>query len=113
MGYQGPAHVFKLRGALDERGKLVALEYDACSADYNHLWYNEPDTVLIAQLMGLRPSQPAKGNRRNCDHDVRHSESARDDPDRRHAVDLGNAATNWKSARSQRPAGHLCLRILH
>ncbi len=58
---KGPAHCFKLRGALDEKGKLVALEYDACSADYNHLWYNEPDTVLIAQLMGLRPAQPAKG----------------------------------------------------
>jgi nicotinate dehydrogenase subunit B len=59
---KGPAHVFKLRGGLDERGKLVALEYDACSADYNHLWYNEADTVLIAQLMGRRPAQPAKGS---------------------------------------------------
>ena len=59
---KGPAHVFKLRGALDEGGKLVALEYDACSADYNHLWYNEPDTVLIAQLMGIRPAKPAKGS---------------------------------------------------
>ena len=59
---KGPAHVFKLRGALDEQGKPVALEYDACAADYNHLWYNEPDTVLIAQLMGLRPAQPAKGS---------------------------------------------------
>ena len=59
---KGPAHVFRLRGGLDERGKLVALEYDACSADYNHLWYNEPDTVLIAQLMGIRPAKPAKGS---------------------------------------------------
>jgi CO/xanthine dehydrogenase Mo-binding subunit len=59
---KGPAHVCKLRGGLDEQGKLVALEYDACAADYNHLWYNEPDTVLIAQLMGLRPAQPAKGS---------------------------------------------------
>ena len=59
---KGPAHVFKLRGVLDEQGKPVALEYDACAADYNHLWYNEPDTVLIAQLMGLRPAQPAKGS---------------------------------------------------
>ena len=59
---KGPAHVFKLRGALDEQGKPVALEYDACAADYNHLWYNEPDTVLLAQLMGLRPAQPAKGS---------------------------------------------------
>lgn len=59
---KGPAHVFKLRGGLDDRGKLVALEYDACSADYNHLWYNEPETVLIAQLMGIRPAKPAKGS---------------------------------------------------
>jgi nicotinate dehydrogenase subunit B len=59
---KGPAYVFKLRGGLDDRGKLVALEYDACSADHNHLWYNEPDTVLIAQLMGRRPEHPAKGN---------------------------------------------------
>ncbi|HEY4338920.1 MAG TPA: molybdopterin cofactor-binding domain-containing protein [Steroidobacteraceae bacterium] len=59
---KGPAHVIKLRGGLDERGKLVALQYDACSADYNHLWYNEPDTVLIAQLMGIRPAKPAKGS---------------------------------------------------
>jgi CO/xanthine dehydrogenase Mo-binding subunit len=59
---KGPAHVFKLRGGLDEHGKLVALEYDACAADHNHLWYNEPDTVLIAQLMGRRPAQPARGS---------------------------------------------------
>lgn len=59
---KGPPYVFKLRGALDDRGKLVALEYDACAGDHNHLWYNEPDTVLIAQLMGRRPANPAKGN---------------------------------------------------
>lgn len=59
---KGPAHVFRLRGALDAQGRLVALEYDACSADHNHLWYNEPETVLIAQLMGRRPAQPAKGS---------------------------------------------------
>jgi CO/xanthine dehydrogenase Mo-binding subunit len=59
---KGPAHVFKLRGGLDEQGKVTALEYDVCSADHNHLWYNEPDTVLIAQLMGRRPERPAKGS---------------------------------------------------
>ena len=59
---KGPAHVFKLRGGLDEQGKVVALEYDACAADHNHLWYNEPDTVLIAQLMGRRPANPARGS---------------------------------------------------
>ncbi|HSS28734.1 MAG TPA: molybdopterin cofactor-binding domain-containing protein, partial [Usitatibacter sp.] len=59
---KGPAHVFKLRGGLDEHGKPVVLEYDATAADHNHLWYNEPDTVLIAQLMGKRPERPAKGS---------------------------------------------------
>ena len=59
---KGPAHVFKMRGGLDDKGNVVALEYDACAADHNHLWYNEPDTVLIAQLMGRRPANPAKGS---------------------------------------------------
>jgi CO/xanthine dehydrogenase Mo-binding subunit len=58
---KGPPYVAKLRGALDAQGKLTALEYDACAADHNHLGYNEPDTVLIAQLMGRRPANPARG----------------------------------------------------
>jgi CO/xanthine dehydrogenase Mo-binding subunit len=58
---KGPAYTFKLRGGLDADGKLVALEYDARAVDHNHIGYNEPDTVLIAQLMGKRPAQPAKG----------------------------------------------------
>jgi hypothetical protein len=61
---KGPAHVFKLRGALDGDGKLLALEYDVCAADHNHLGYNEPNTVLIAQLMGRRPDKPARGDGR-------------------------------------------------
>src|SRR5262249_27848809 len=40
----------------------VALDFNARSADYNHLGYNEADTVLIAQLMGRRRSMPAPGN---------------------------------------------------
>ncbi len=59
---KGPAYVFRLRGGLDAAGKLVALEYEAIAADHNHLWYNEPDTVLIAQLMGRRPAQPGRGS---------------------------------------------------
>jgi len=58
---KAPAYVFKLRGGLDAQGKLTALEYDACAVDYNHIGYNEPDTVLIAQLIGRRPKSPAKG----------------------------------------------------
>ena len=59
---KGPAYNFKLRGGLDAQGKLTALEYDARAVDYNHLGYNEPDTVLIAQLMGKRRETPAQGN---------------------------------------------------
>jgi nicotinate dehydrogenase subunit B len=59
---KGPAYTFKLRGGLDANGKLVALDYDARSLDYNHVWYNEPDTVLIAQLMGKRLEKPNPGN---------------------------------------------------
>ncbi len=58
---KGPAYVFKLRGGLDPTGRVVALEYAAVAADHNHLWYNEPDTVLISQLMGRRPKAPHPG----------------------------------------------------
>jgi len=59
---KGPAFTFKIRGGLDAQGNLVALDYNAQSADYNHLGYNEPDTVLIAQLMGKRRATPAPGS---------------------------------------------------
>jgi nicotinate dehydrogenase subunit B len=59
---KGPAYTFKLRAGLDAEGKPVALDYDARALDYNHVWYNEPDTVLIAQLMGKRPDKPAPGS---------------------------------------------------
>jgi CO/xanthine dehydrogenase Mo-binding subunit len=58
---KGPAYAFKLRGGLDAQGNLVALEYDARAADYNHLGYNEHDTVLISQLTGIRRAKPAAG----------------------------------------------------
>ncbi len=58
---KGPAYAFKMRGGLDAQGNLVALHYDACAADYNHLGYNEHDTVLISQLMGMRKAQPSAG----------------------------------------------------
>jgi nicotinate dehydrogenase subunit B len=59
---KGPAFTFKARGALDAQGNLVALDFNARSADYNHVDYDEPDTVLIAQLMGKRRAMPAPGN---------------------------------------------------
>jgi CO/xanthine dehydrogenase Mo-binding subunit len=58
---KGPAYAITMRGALDARGQLIALDYDARAADFNHVGYNEFDTVLIAQLIGQRKAQPARG----------------------------------------------------
>jgi CO/xanthine dehydrogenase Mo-binding subunit len=58
---KGPAYTVRLRGGFDAQGTLVALDYEARAADHNHLGYNEPDTVLIAQLTGTRRASPARG----------------------------------------------------
>ena len=58
---KGPAYAFKMRGGLDAAGNVVALHYDACAADHNHLGYNEQETVLISQLMGTRKSPISQG----------------------------------------------------
>ena len=58
---KGPAYAITMRGALDGSGQIAALDYDARAADFNHVGYNEHDTVLIAQLMGQRKAQPARG----------------------------------------------------
>ncbi|MGC4054454.1 MAG: xanthine dehydrogenase family protein [Paludibaculum sp.] len=59
---KGPAFLVQMRGALDGSGRLAGYSYRAVSCDYNHLGYNEPDTVLIAQLMGIRRARPAGGS---------------------------------------------------
>ncbi|HUI58344.1 MAG TPA: molybdopterin cofactor-binding domain-containing protein, partial [Bryobacteraceae bacterium] len=59
---KSPAFLVKMRGGLDAEGRLVAYDYNARSCDYNHVGYNEPDTVLIAQLMGSRRAKPAGGS---------------------------------------------------
>jgi CO/xanthine dehydrogenase Mo-binding subunit len=58
---KGPAYTFRLRGGLDDDGNVIALDYDARAADYNHVGYNDPETVLVAQLMGIRPANPGRG----------------------------------------------------
>jgi CO/xanthine dehydrogenase Mo-binding subunit len=58
---KGPAYAVKMRGALDAQGHVVALDYDARACDHNHVGYNEHDTVLIAQLAGMRRAEPARG----------------------------------------------------
>jgi nicotinate dehydrogenase subunit B len=59
---KGPAFLVKMRGALDDEGSLVAYDFHARSCDHNHVGYNEPDTVLIAQLMGSRRAKPDAGS---------------------------------------------------
>ena len=58
---KGPAFTVRMRGALDAQGNLAAFDFDARAADHNHLGYNEVDTVLIAQLAGMRKATPARG----------------------------------------------------
>jgi len=58
---KGPAYTVKMRGALDAQGNLVALEYNGRSVDFNHIGYNEADSVLIAHLMGTRRATPPAG----------------------------------------------------
>jgi nicotinate dehydrogenase subunit B len=59
---KAPAFACTLRGALDGAGNLVAFDYAARAADFNHLGYNEPETVLISQLMGTRRDRPSAGS---------------------------------------------------
>ena len=59
---KAPAFAVKMRGGLDAAGNLVAYDYSARTVDYNHVGYNEPDTVLIAQLMGSRRASPDRGS---------------------------------------------------
>ena len=58
---KGPAFAFTLKGGLDSSGNVVALTYHARAANYAHVGYNQPDTVLIGQLMGRRPARPSRG----------------------------------------------------
>ena len=59
---KSPAFLVKARAGLDAEGRLIAYDYNARSCDYNHVGYNEPDTVLIAQLMGSRRARPSAGS---------------------------------------------------
>jgi CO/xanthine dehydrogenase Mo-binding subunit len=59
---KAPAFLVKMRGALDANGNLTGYEYNARAADLNHLGYNDPQTTLIAQLMGTRAARPGGGS---------------------------------------------------
>jgi CO/xanthine dehydrogenase Mo-binding subunit len=59
---KGPAYLVKMRGALDANGRLTGYEYHARACDLNHLGYNDPETTLVAQLMGTRTANPGRGS---------------------------------------------------
>jgi CO/xanthine dehydrogenase Mo-binding subunit len=59
---KSPAFLVKMRGALDASGNLVGYDYNAKACDLNHLGYNDPQTTLIAQLMGIRTPGPGAGS---------------------------------------------------
>ena len=109
---KGPAYAIKMRGGLDAQGKLVALDYDARAADYNHLGYNEHDTVLIAQLMGTRKRQRRPAARR-CRRTCTRFRTAADHARRADAAAVGDAASHGQPARSRRPAGDVRVGELH
>ena len=93
---KGPAFAFKLRGGLDAQGNLVALDYEARAADYDHLGYNEPDTVLIAQLIGHAARHAGRRQRGHAIGHVRHPEPAHGDARR--------SACRWCGKRRFAPA---------
>ena len=65
---KGPAYAVTMRGALDAQGNLTALEWNGRACDQNHVGYNEPDSVLIAQLSGQHRAQPARGTSSTPSH---------------------------------------------
>ena len=110
---KGPAFLVKLRGGLDAQGNLVAYDYQARAADYNHLGYNEPDTVLIAQLMGLRRANPTKGDASDAVGLVCDSKPAHDGRSREPAGGVGDAGAHRKLARSERAASDVSLGVVY
>ncbi len=95
------------------RGTWWRYDYNARAADYNHVGYNEPDTVLIAQLMGVAPRQARRGQRGHAFGNVRDPASPDDRASGEPAADVGDAASHRKPARSQRSAIDVRLRIVH
>ena len=110
---KGPAYTFKLRGGLDAAGNLIALDYHARAADYNHVGYNEPDTVLIAQLSGRRRSEPARGGAAAPSELYAIPNRRTVGPGGGLAARVGIAAPHRQLTGSQWSAGDLRQRIVH
>jgi CO/xanthine dehydrogenase Mo-binding subunit len=73
---KGPAYNFKLRGGLDAKGKLTALEYDARAVDHNHLGYNEAGHRVDRAAHGQAARDAGSRRRRNAFGHVRDPESS-------------------------------------
>ena len=110
---KGPAYAFKMRGGLDAQGNLVALHYDACAADHNHLGYNEHETVLISQLMGTRKATPSPRPRVAAVGHVRDPEPQADHEGGAAADAVRDAASHRQPARPRWSAGDVCGGELH
>ncbi len=110
---KGPAYAVKMRGALDAQGNLTALEWDGRAADHNHVGYNEPDTVLIAQLANMRKATPSRGVLVHAVEHVRHPQPAHAHARGEPAARVGDAAAHRQPARPRRPAGHVRVRVVH
>ena len=110
---KGPAFAVKVRGGLDAQGNLVAFDYDARAADFNHLGYNEHDTVLISQLMGNRRAMPARGSAATPNEMYAIPSRRMTFVCRQPAAYLGDAGSNGQPARPERSAVDVRVRVLH
>ena len=110
---KGPAFTFRLRGGLDAQGELVALEYDAQSADYNHVGYNRGRDGLDLTAFRHAAREAEQRPRRDTVGDVCRSQPAHDDPGCSAPPDLGDTAADRQPSGSQRTAGDVRLRIVH
>ena len=87
---KAPAYVVSLRGGLDAQGNLTAHSFEARAADHNHLGYNEHDTVLVAQLAGMRKATPNRGS-------VATPSEMYAIPNRRHAMHIVGLPLVWET----------------
>jgi CO/xanthine dehydrogenase Mo-binding subunit len=87
---KAPAYVVSMRGGLDAQGNLTAHSFEARAADHNHLGYNEHDTVLVAQLAGMRRATPNRGS-------VATPSEMYAIPNRRHALHIVGLPLVWET----------------
>ena len=110
---KGPAYTFKMRGGLDGQGNVVAYDYEARSADHNHLGYNEFDTVLDRPARGDAEAGAGPRRRSHAVGHVRDSQPSHGDARRRPAARVGNTAAHRQPARPERAPGDVRVGVVH